>query len=255
MMLKCKRLFLLNKNYFTAIVISFALGSEIEKEQISKSFITFAGTKFNLVQNGNSQNRYIWIHGDEKTARMALDHHIKNFEGLAFFIQNENREIPYESTIIDPNRIFSRTGTYHALKKFQPGWRSGAMEKALNEIDSDRDRFLNILMPAEDGVLIAVHNNFRGYNVKTEEKKSQRVSIKTNENPRDFIICTDENDFEKLASGPYNVVLQNVFPEKDDGSLSWEALRREIRYLNVETRLGYLTKQKKMLRYIEDRLN
>tara|TARA_B110000014_G_scaffold258665_1_gene245142 strand:- start:241 stop:573 length:333 start_codon:yes stop_codon:yes gene_type:complete len=110
-------------------------------------------------------------------------------------------------------------------------------------------------MPAEDGVLIAVHNNFRGYNVKTEEKKSQRVSIKTNENPRDFIICTDENDFEKLASGPYNVVLQNVFPEKDDGSLSWEALRREIRYLNVETRLGYLTKQKKMLRYIEDRLN
>ena len=44
-------------------------------------------------------------------------------------------------------------------------------------------------------------------------------------------------------------------PEKDDGSLSWEALRRNVRYLNVETRLGYLTKQKKMLRFIETTLN
>jgi hypothetical protein len=246
---------LLNKNYFAVIAISFSLGSEIEKQQMSRSFITFAGAKFNLVQNGKSQNRYIWIHGDEQTARMALDHHIQHFEGLAFFIQNEDREIPYGSTIIDPNRLFSRTGTYHALKKFQPGWRSSLMEKALNEIDSDRDQFLDILMPAENGVLIAVHNNFRGYNVRSEEKKSQRVSIKTNENPRDFIICTDENDFEKLATGPYNVVLQNVSPEKDDGSLSWEALRRKTRYLNVETRLGYLTKQKKMLSFIEDRLN
>lgn len=246
---------MLNKNYFAVIAISFSLGSEIEKQQISRSFITFAGAKFNLVQNGKSQNRYIWIHGDEQTARMALNHHIQHFEGLAFFIQNEDREISYGSTIIDPNRLFSRTGTYHALKKFQPGWRSSSMENALNEIDSDRDQFLDILMPAENGVLIAVHNNFRGYNVRSEEKKSQRVSIKANENPRDFIICTDENDFEKLATGPYNVVLQNVPPEKDDGSLSWEALRRKTRYLNVETRLGYLTKQKKMLSFIEDRLN
>ena len=41
-------------------------------------------------------------------------------------------------------------------------------------------------------------------------------------------------------------------PEIDDGSLSWEALRRNVRYLNVETRLGYLSKQKKMLEFIEE---
>ena len=186
---------------------------------------------------------------------MALEYHIKHFAGLAFFIQNETREIPFKSTIVDPNRIFSRSGSYHALKKFKPGWERGTLKQALDEIDSERTSFLDILMPGGNGVLIAVHNNFRGYNVKNEEKRSQRTSIKPGQNPRDFIICTNEKDFEKLSTGPYNVVLQNKIPEKDDGSLSWEALRRNVRYLNVETRLVYLTKQKKMLRFIETTLN
>ena len=235
--------------------MSFIIGSERDEKHISDSFIYFAGAKFNLVQNGNSPNRYIWLHGDEQTARMALEYHIKHFAGLAFFIQNETREIPFKSTIVDPNRIFSRNGSYHALKKFKPGWQRGTLKQALDEIDLERTSFLDILMPGGNGRLIAVHNNFRGYNVKNEEKRSQRTSIKPGQNPRDFIICTNEKDFEKLSTGPYNVVLQNEIPEKDDGSLSWEALRRNVRYLNVETRLGYLTKQKKMLRFIETTLN
>ena len=245
---------MLNK-IFTLLIISFILGSERDEKHISDSFITFAGAKFNLVQNGNSPNRYIWLHGDEQTARMALDYHIRHFAGLAFFIQNETREIPFKSTIVDPNRIFSRNGAYHALRKFKPGWQRGTLKQALDEIDSERASFLDILMPGGNGLLIAVHNNFRGYNVKYEEKRSQRTSIKPDQNPRDFIICTYEKDFEKLSIGPYNVVLQNKIPEKDDGSLSWESLRRNVRYLNVETRLGYLTKQKKMLRFIETTLN
>jgi hypothetical protein len=91
--------------------------------------------------------------------------------------------------------------------------------------------------------------------VRDEEANSQLTSIKKGQNPRDFIICTDLNDFEKLAKGPFNVVLQNKTTNSDDGSLSWEALRRGIRYLNVETRLGYLTQQKKMLKFIEEELN
>ena len=110
-------------------------------------------------------------------------------------------------------------------------------------------------MPIENGLLISVHNNFRGYNVFKEKRNSQKTSIKSNENPRDFIICTNNEDFEKLSKGPFNVVLQNKLPKNDDGSLSWEALRRNIRYLNIETRLGYLSKQKKMLRFIEKELN
>ena len=245
---------MLNK-IFTLLIISFIIGSERNEKHISKSFISFAGAKFNLVQNGKSPNRYIWLHGDEQTARMALEYHIKHFAGLAFFIQNETREIPFKSTIVDPNRIFSRNGSYHALKKFKPGWQRGALKQALDEIDSVRTSFLDILMPGGNGRLIAVHNNFRGYNVNREKDRSQRVSIKPDQNPRDFIICTDNSDFEILSSGPYNVVLQNEFPEKDDGSLSWEALRRNVRYLNIETRLGYLTQQKKMLAFIENSLD
>ena len=62
-------------------------------------------------------------------------------------------------------------------------------------------------------------------------------------------------DYDSLADGPFNIVLQNIFPNDDDGSLSWEALRRGVRYLNIETRLGYLTQQKKMLSFVESNLD
>ena len=249
-----RRLYLLNR-LFLYTIISIVYGSEIHDKQINKSFIMFAGAKFNLVQNGDSPNRYIWLHGDEQTARMALEYHIGLYNGLAFFIESETREIPFKSTIVDPNRIFSRDGAYYALRKFKPGWQPGTLKMALDEIDRERESFLDILMPNKNGLLISLHNNFRGYNVHKEKGNSQRISIKKNENPRDFIICTNSRDFEILASSPYNVVLQNELPERDDGSLSWEALRRNVRYLNIETRLGYLSKQKAMLKYIEDNLN
>ncbi len=249
-----RRLYLLNR-LFLYTIISIVYGSEIHDKQINKSFIMFAGAKFNLVQNGDSPNRYIWLHGDEQTARMALEYHIGLYNGLAFFIESETREIPFKSTIVDPNRIFSRDGAYYALRKFKPGWQPGTLKMALDEIDRERESFLDILMPNKNGLLISLHNNFRGYNVHKEKGNSQRISIKKNENPRDFIICTNSSDFEILVSSPYNVVLQNELPERDDGSLSWEALRRNVRYLNIETRLGYLSKQKAMLEYIEDNLN
>ena len=246
-----------NLNFLNCIALFLSLAYSTEQDQLSvqSSHITFVGTKFNIVQNGDTPNRYIWLHGDEQTARMALEHHVHHYGGIAFFIESNTREIPFESTMIDPNRIFSRKGAYHALRKFKPNWKSGALKRALNRIDSERDIFLDILMPSKNGVLISVHNNFRGYNVNSEKDKSQRIAIKPDQNPRDFIICTNSNDFEALSSGPYNIVLQNIFPEKDDGSLSWEALRRGVRYLNIETRLGYLTQQKKMMSFVQNTIN
>ena len=76
-----------------------------------------------------------------------------------------------------------------------------------------------------------------------------------NQNLRDFILCTNEVDFMKLEKGPYNIVLQNQIPDEDDGSLSWALLKNNVRYINVETRLGYLTQKKKILSYIEKKLN
>ena len=241
---------MLNK-ILTILFLSLLSGVDIDDDFRYQSNLTLAGIPFEVIGDGKSQNRYIWLHGDEETARMALEYHMQYYSGLAFFIKSKTREVPFKSTIIDPNRIFSRKGSYHALRKFKPDWPPGSLKMALDILDGEREEFLNAILPSGSGYLISLHNNFRGYNVYKEKNKSQKVSIKRTENPRDFIICTDANDYERLSSGPFNIVLQNKLPEKDDGSLSWEALRRNVRYLNVETRLGYLSKQKKMLKFIE----
>ena len=85
-------------------------------------------------------------------------------------------------------------------------------------------------------------------------KYSTKVSLNPKESPRDFIICTNPSDFKKLSVGTYNIVLQDRLPERDNGSLSWAAFRNGIRYVNVETRLGWLSKQKKMLEFVEKSL-
>ena len=207
-----------------------------------------------MLKIGNSNNRYIWLHGDEQTANLAIRHHVRYYGGTAFLVKSDEREVPYLDTKIDPNRVFSRKGSFKAIKKFKPEWAPGTLKLALDDLDQDRNKFLSTIFPDSNGVLIAVHNNFRGYNIKSELGRSTKVSLNPKENPRDFIICTDSDDFAKLSVGTYNVVLQNRPPEKDDGSLSWAAFRNGVRYVNVETRLGWLTKQKKMLEFVEKSL-
>ena len=38
---------------------------------------------------------------------------------------------------------------------------------------------------------------------------------------------------------------------KNNGSLSWAALEHGVRYINIETRLGWLSQQKQMLYFVE----
>ena len=145
-------------------------------------------------------------------------------------------------------------GATKALKKFKPNWDSSKLELLLTELDDSRNKFLFNLFPSEGGLLIALHNNLRGYNVNDELKNSQLYSIKKEQNPRDFIICTDLKDYKKLKKGPYNVVLQNVIEKNNNGSLSWAALENGVRYINIEARLGWLSQQRDMLKFIEDEL-
>ena len=49
------------------------------------SQITFANAKFEIVVNGSSPNRFIWLHGDEQTAKMALEYHIKTSGNCVFY--------------------------------------------------------------------------------------------------------------------------------------------------------------------------
>ena len=245
---------MLNKTPILPIILTMLFATERNIPAMIYESISFAGIQFNIIENGVSDNRYIWLHGDEQTAKMALENHIKAYSGKAFFIKCNEREVPFETTKVDPNRIFSREGARSALRKFQPGWNKTDFKAALDKLDYERDYFLVELFPENKGLLIALHNNFRGYNVKKELGKSRFSSIKRGQNPRDFIICTQESDYRKLEMSPYNVVLQDQLPNKDDGSLSWAALRDNVRYINIETRLGWLSKQQKMLKFVEGML-
>ena len=85
---------------------------------------------------------------------------------------------------------------------------------------------------------------------------STEVSIKNTNHPHhhNFFICTNKEDYDLLKKSPFNVVLQDKQIENDDGSLSWYAYRKNIRYINIETRLGHLRTQSEMLKYVNDNL-
>ena len=237
------------KRINTIVLKTFCLYNLLFAMEVSET--SFCGIEFEIKKNGFSNVSYILIHGDEETARMLLTEHIKENQGRAFFIKSKKREVPLGPTIVDPNRIFSKVGATKALKKFKPFWDPSKLELLLAELNDYRNKFLFNLFPSEGGVLIALHNNFRGYNVNKELENSQLYSIRKEQNPRDFIICTDLRDYKKLKQGPYNVVLQNVIEEKNNGSLSWVALENGVRYINIEARLGWLSQQRKMLEFVE----
>jgi len=234
------------KLFLLASIYIFALG-KIDKVQI-------ATIQFKVIQNGDSDRRYIWLHGDEQTARMALENHMKKNQGKAFLVEGILRESEFYGGIIDPNRIFSSLGAKANIQKYNPRWTRKEKEERLLTIDKDRKIFFKKIFPKNGELLIALHNNYKGYNINKELGRSDAKSIKNDQNPRDFFICTNRSDFEILSQSPFNVVLQEESPKKDDGSLSWAAIRNDIRYINIETRLGWLSQQKKMLNYIEKNL-
>ena len=83
--------------YFFSIILSLPLNDD----RLSINTI-----EFKIVKKGNSDRRYIWLHGDEQTAKMALENHMKKSNGTAFYIINELREVSFHEGLIDPNRIF-----------------------------------------------------------------------------------------------------------------------------------------------------
>ena len=101
------------------------------------SELSYCGIMFEVKRNGYSNINYILIHGDEETARMLLNEHIKKNQGRAFFIKSKEREVPIVPTIVDPNRIFSRPGAEKAMKKFK-----ASMNRFVRTIDNTTTRRL-----------------------------------------------------------------------------------------------------------------
>ena len=233
-----------------AIILTFLRADDMP---IRKT-VRYGPVQFTAVQNGESNRRYIWLHGDEKTAEMALKYHIKHYKGTAFFINSNDRVVLANGLKLDPNRIFSTKGTKKTLLKYHPEVSKNKKNAIVEELDKEREKFLEELLSPEGSLVVALHNNFRGYSIDSEIENAITYSVKPGQRRQDFFLCTDRADYDILSKSPFNVVLQSNDDELDDGSLSRFMGRKGVRYVNIEVKLGWLSQQKKMLKYLENSL-
>jgi hypothetical protein len=217
--------------------------------------ISIADIPFRIVRNGKDRRRYIWIHGNERTARDVLLAHMQAVEGRAFLIENNVRNATIGSGVIDPNRMFSRFGAEQNLRRLNPGWNEAQFASALVRLGRDRENFVGNVLPGNGGLIVALHNNSEGYSVKDEVPISDATALNNPEHPHEFMLCTMRRDFEVMAGSPFNVVLQNSAPKEDDGSLSRLAAARGVRYVNIEAALGNVGEQTRMLTWLEEHLS
>ena len=245
---------IIKKNYYLLCCIVFLIIPTVYGDD--KDYFSFAGVKFEILKNGQSNRRLVWIHGDEKTAEILIRNHLKKNNGTAYLIDNVEREVIINGFLIDPNRIFTNNGIKKNLIKLNKNISKLDLNNTIELINKGRDEFFERISPPEGGLLIALHNNIREYSIENEIPLSTEVSLKNNNHPdhHNFFICTNRGDYNLLKESPFNVVLQDKQIENDDGSLSWFALRKNIRFINIETRLGYLSTQSKMLKYINENL-
>jgi len=216
--------------------------------------VHLAGARFRILRNGRSKRRYLLIHGNEETARTVLARFMETQPGIAYLIETRTRNIQVNSLEIDPNRMFSRAGAEASLKSLNTNWAPQQVEAALRTLDHGREHLVRALLPPAGGLLIAVHNNSEEYSVADEVPISDATSLREPANPHAFFLCTARADFLILSRSPYNVVLQQEKPERDDGSLSRLAARRGARYVNLEVRLGNADRQLEMLRWANQNL-
>ena len=196
--------------------------------------------------------RFLFIHGDEDTARAVLSAYMDDHDGIGYFVIGKERNVTIAGAKIDPNRMFSRAGAEKSIQALNPNLDAGKIGAALEFLDHEREHLLKRLSPEKGSRLVALHNN-RDYSVNDEIAASDQTSLKQPTRPGNFFLCTDAKDYDVLKQSPFNVVLQSK-PDPDDGSLSRLAARRGFRYINLECSLGSYEDQMTMLRWLDDRL-
>ncbi len=217
---------------------------------VERQRLDLAGIAWIRLRHGNAPLRLLRIHGNEETAREAVELFIEETPGEAWIVESQTRHVLLGGLRLDPNRMFSRAGAEKNLRMLNPDAGGEDIAAALGRLDRDREALMRAIAPPPGGLWIAAHNNGPDYSIETEAPISQRVHLAQPDLPRDFLLLTDENDFEKAARGPYNAVLQNQPGGEDDGSLSRWCAARSVRYVNVEVAHGKLDKQLEMLRWL-----
>jgi hypothetical protein len=212
---------------------------------------SLSGVRFLRIRNGNSSRRFLVIHGDETTARETLIGHMKTRQGDAWLVESKTRAVRPHLLDIDPNRMFSNAGAAPSLERLNASAGANAIARELRWLEARRHHLFKAFLPPAGGLLIVLHNNARGYSVKDEAPISNAVHLPRPGEPHEFFLATSKTDFDAIAKGPYNAVLQNDARGEDDGSLSRLCASRGIRYVNLECTLGNRAAQSEMLAWLD----
>lgn len=217
---------------------------------IARQRLELSGLPWIRIRNGSAPLRLLRIHGNEETAREAVELLIEKTPGEAWIVDSQTRHVTIDGLRLDPNRMFSRAGAEKNLRLLNPEARPEQIAELLDQLDRGRDALMKTLAPPPGGLWIAAHNNGPGYSIDTEAPISQRIHKPQPGSPRDFFLFTSAADFEIAMKGPYNAVLQDRPGGEDDGSLSRWCAARGVRYVNAEAAHGKLDKQLEMLRWL-----
>jgi len=212
---------------------------------------TLSGVRFSRIRRGRSNRRYLVIHGDETTAREVLLDFMRTHAGHAHLVESRTRAVRPHLLEIDPNRMFSSEGAAKSLERLNATADAAAVAREVKWLAARRHHLFNALLPPQGGLLITLHNNARGYSVNDEVPISNRAHLPSPSTPHEFFLATSPADFEKIATGPYNAVLQNEAKGEDDGSLSRLCAARGVRYVNLECAIGNRQAQSEMLAWLD----
>lgn len=250
---KVKTTWLLSRRELLMLVGALPLGAA-SGERLRVGHARFRVERHGRAGEGVAARSYLHIHGNEITARAVLASHMASRAGVAVFVEGSTRAVSLEGLLIDPNRMFSREGAEASLRRLNPRAKEPSIARALARLQRDLPRLLSAMLPAPGGLLISMHNNSQGYNIREEIPMSERHHLPVPDEPHNFYLATDSRDFQRIAGGPYNAVLQMKPPSPDDGSLSRLCAARNIRYVNLEAKLGEAVRQREMLTWLEDAL-
>ena len=218
---------------------------------ISSAVRTYSGLNFEVLKSGESNRRYVLVHGNEYTAREVLRSYIQGSAGTALLIVGNDRTVIWNGVTLDPNRLFSREGAEKNLRQLNGG--HTMLPQLLDQLDAQRAELIDAIRPPLGGLIVAPHNTSR-HSIHSEIPLSNAYEVNDQSDKFSFYLCTDPNDYKSLMTSGFNAVLQNQPKGDEDGSLSRLAARLGIRYVNVECPLGQFVKQTQMIRWADRNL-
>lgn len=170
-----------------------------------------------IEDSGREGPAWVHMHADELTALAVAREAVVVYGGKLVYLKHaETRNVLlYQDSIshrIDPNRMFSAVGVDSSLLRLngviQPEAQAAALRLAQAYVEAGQLQSATFL--------ITLHNNGDGsFSVSSyapegayAAEAADVAQFDTLHDPDDFYIVTGRADFEYLAAGNYNVVLQ-----------------------------------------------